>query len=285
MKKWSAFLTSIMLLIGSTISVCAATEPDTDLSVLTEEIVTASNDLFLDKLSREITENDVDFNNAFKIYVGIDLFKTEIDDVAEIPAAFGDDGYIYELPIYLDGNTLIVNIAKGQPLNENVEFTDEERQEILENVGKWQVTAIKYYDNEIVDYTTELENRTGRITENAVLVGGLPYFRYAVALLPDDNGKIENLVPLSDIPGIENINTLQSDSENIYNYEEVKNYINQLPPIAEDKAGAYGFLNVEAAKDSLNSMSIVGGLVILTVIFLSVLVIYVKKYIKRRGLV
>lgn len=221
MKKWSAFLTSIMLLIGSTISVCAATEPDTDLSVLTEEIVTASNDLFLDKLSREITENDVDFNNAFKIYIGIDLFKTEIDDVAEIPAAFGDDGYIYELPIYLDGNTLIVNIAKGQPLNENVEFTDEERQEILENVGKWQVTAIKYYDNEIVDYTTELENRTGRITENAVLVGGLPYFRYAVALLPDDNGKIENLVPLSDIPGIENINTLQSDSENIYNYEEV----------------------------------------------------------------
>lgn len=61
------------------------------------------------------------------------------------------------MPIYLDGSTLIVNIAKGQPLNESVEFTDEERQEILDNVGKWQVTALKYYDNEIVDYTTELE--------------------------------------------------------------------------------------------------------------------------------
>lgn len=73
------------------------------------------------------------------------------------------------------------------------------------------------------------------------MVGGLPYFRYAVALLPDENGKIENLVPLSDVPGIENISTLQSDSDHIYNYEEVKNYINQLPPLAEDQAGAYGF--------------------------------------------
>ena len=277
MKKWFAFLTSIMLLMGVAIPVCAATEPDNDLSVLTEEIVTTSNDLFSDKLSREITENDVDFNNVFKIYVGTNLLKTDVDDVGEIPAVFGADGYIYELPIYLDGNTLIVNIAKGQPLNENAEFTDEERQEILDNVGKWQVTAIKYYDNEIVNYTTELENRTGIITENAILVGGLPYFRYAVALLPDDNGKIENLVPLSNVPGIENINTLRSDSENIYNYEEVKNYINQLPPIAEDEAGAYGFLNVATAKDSFNSMLIVGGVAILTVIGLSVIVIYLKK--------
>ncbi len=277
MKKWIAFLTSILLLLGFTISVCAATEQDHDLSVLTEEIVTASNDLFLDKLSREITENDVDFNNAFKIYVGTDLFKTEIDDVEEIPAAFGDDGYIYELPIYLDGGTLIVNIAKGQPLNESVEFTDEERQEILDNVGKWQVTALKYYDNEIVDYTTELEKRTGILTENAVLVGGLPYFRYAVALLPDENGKIENLVPLSDVPGIENISTLQSDSDHIYNYEEVKNYINQLPPLAEDQAGAYGFLNVASAKNSFNNMLIIGGLAILVAIGLCVIVIYVKK--------
>lgn len=126
-----------MLLIGGVNPVCAETEPDNDLSVLTEEIVTACNDLFSDKLSREITENDVDFNNAFKIYVGTNLFKTDVDDIGEIPTSFRGDDYIYELPIYLDGNTLIVNIAKGQSLNENAEFTDEERQEILDNVGKW----------------------------------------------------------------------------------------------------------------------------------------------------
>ncbi len=272
MKKWFTFLTSILLLMGFTISVCAAAEPDHDLSVLTKEIVTASNDLFLDKLSREITENDVDFNKAFQIYVGTDLFKTDVDDIGEIPAAFGTDGYIYELPIYLDGNTLMVNIAKGQPLKENAEFTEEEHQEILDNVGKWQVTAVKYYDNEIIDYTTELENRTGRITENAVLVGGLPYFRYAAALLPDENGKIKSLVPLSDVPGIDNINTLQSDSKNIYDYEKVRNYINQLPPIAEDETGPYGFLNAAAVKDSFNSMWIVGGVAILAVIGLCVIV-------------
>lgn len=277
MKKWFAFLTSVMLLIGTTIPVCAATDPTDDLSALTEGIITISNDLFSDKLSREITADDVDFNNAFKIYVGTNLFETNVSDIGQISDTFGADGYIYELPIYLDGSTLIVNIAKGQPLNENAEFTDEERQEILDNVGKWQVTAVKYYDNETVDYATELENKAGVSSENAVLVGGLPYFKFAVALLPDDNGKIQGLVPMSDVPGIENINTFQSSSENVYNYEEVKDYINQLPPLAEDEAGAYGFLNVAPAENPFNYMLIVGGMTILVIIGVGVIAIYHKK--------
>lgn len=276
MKKWFAFLTSIMLLICVAIPVSAATDPNDNLSVLTEEIVTTSNDLFSDKLSREITADDVDFNNTFKIYVGTNLFETDVENVEQIPDTFGVDGYIYELPIYLDGNTLIVNIAKGQSLNENAEFTDDERQEILDNVGKWQVTAIKYYENEIVDYTTELENRAGAVTEDAVLVGGLPYFRYAVALLPDNEGKIQNLVPLSDVLGIENISTLQSESDNVYDYEEVKNYINQLPPVTEGEAGAYGFLNVEPAEESVNGILIVGIVAVFAVLSMSI-IIYRKK--------
>lgn len=278
MKKWFTFLTSIMLLICAAIPVSAATDPNDDLSGLTEEIITTSNDLFSDKLSRDITADDIDFSNAFKIYVGTNLFETDVENVAEIPDVFGADGYIYELPIYLDGDTLIINIAKGQPLNGNAEFTDAERQEILDNVGKWQVTAVKYYENEIVDYKTELEAQVDTVTEDAVLVGGLPYFRYAVALLSDDEGAIQSLVPLSDVPGIEKINTLQTESvsNNVYDYEEVKNYVNQLPPVADGEAGAYGFLNVEPAEKSITGGLVAGVIVLIAFLGISI-VIYRRK--------
>lgn len=242
MKNLCAFLLSALLLIGTTIPVFASTDASDDLSGLTDEIVITANDLFADKLSRDVTSDDIDYQNAFKIFVGENIFLTDIRDVKEIPDIFGIDGYIYELPIYLDGDTLIVNIAKGEPLNEDAEFTEEEHRNILNNVGKWQVTAMKYYDNEIVNYETELTNKIGTVPEGTVLVGGLPYFRYAVALLPDDSGNIDGLVPLSDVPGIENISTFRSGSENIYNYQEVKEYIKQLPEPSNEEAGGYGFL-------------------------------------------
>lgn len=266
MKKIYAILIAISVVLGMANPTNAAANVNDDLSGLVKEIMDTSNDLYQDKLSREVTEADIDFGSAYKIYVGTNIFKADIESVEEIPEAFGDTGYIYELPIYIDSSTLIVNIAKGEPLNESAEFTEEERENILNNVGKWQVTAIKYYENEIINYASELEGIIGYIEEDAVLVGGLPRFRYAVALLPNDSGLIDGLVPLSDVPGLENINSLRSDSDNIYNYNEVKEYINQLPEPADDEAGAYGFLDNIPVQTSYNYFPIIFGAIILVVV-------------------
>lgn len=277
MKKVFAFLLSFSLLLGMSITVWAAENVNDDLSGLTEEIVTTSNDLFGDKLSREIVAGDINYNNAFKIYVGTNIFETDVTSIEEIPQVFGNDGYIYELPIYIDGSTLIVNIAKGQELNENIEFTEEERNNILNNIGKWQVTAIKYYENESVNYITELQNKIVTVPENTVLVGGLPCFRYAVALLPDEAGAIKELVPLSDVPGIENIASFISDSENSYNYTEVKSYVNQLPIPADDEAGVYGFLGPVQVKTSSNHLKNILVVTFLIIIGGISVVIYRRK--------
>lgn len=241
MKKFFTLLTLVLLLITTSVCVSAADAND-DLSGLTDEIIAASNDLFPDKLSRKITTEDIDYNNAFKIYVGVNLFETDVHSAEEIPGTFGADGYIYELPIYLDGDTLIVDIAKGQPLNKNADFTQEEEQNILNNVGKWQVTAVKYYEGETIDYLAELQNKTGSTPNNPVLVGGLPYFRYAVALLFNDSGTISGFVPMSDVPGIEKIEAFRS--ENVYDYQQVKAYVNQLAASSDDKTDIYGFVEV-----------------------------------------
>lgn len=192
-------LTMVMLLLAMK-PICIVAASDDDLSGLSDEIITTANDLFSDKLTRKITLDDIDYHNAFKIYVGVNLFNIDVDSLNQIPNTFGPDGYIYELPIYVDEDTIIINIAKGRELNKEAEFTPEEEQNILNNVGKWQVTAVKYYEGETIDYLTELQNIIGDVAEDAVLVGGLPHFRYAVALLSDDTGNISGLVPMSEVP-------------------------------------------------------------------------------------
>lgn len=262
MKKMIISLFSICLLLTMPVMVFAANEKEDDLTVLADEIIETTNDLFEDKLPRKVTEDDLDFSNAFKIYVGVNIFSQDIDSIEDVPEVFGSDGYIYELPIYLDNDTVIVNISKGQLLNESVEFTDEERSSVLENEGQWQVTAIKYYENETVDYQSELENMVGIVPEDTVLVGGLPYFRYAVALIPKTDGSIEGIVPLSDVPGIEKIeklrvNTNEMKNSDMYDYHNIKQYINKLPEISGDEAGAYGFLDVAKPNLSKNNSAVI----------------------------
>ena len=262
MKKIIIFLFSICLLLIMPIIVFAANEKEDGLTVLADEIIQTTNDLYKDKLPREIIEDDLDFGNVFKIYVGVNIFSKDIDLIKDIPKIFGADGYIYELPIYLDNNTVIVNISKGQPLNENVEFTNEERSNILKGEGKWQVTAIKYYENKTVDYRTELKKRVGTVPEDTVLVGGLPYFRYAVALIPNTDGRIEGIVPLSDVPGVEKIKNLRiktnkMETDDMYDYQNIREYINELPKISGDEAGPYGFLDIAKPNLSKNNNSVI----------------------------
>ena len=110
----------------------------------------------------------------------------------------------------MDGGTLIVNIQKGQELNSNADITELERQQILADVGKWQCSVYSFYPNETIDYASEVESKMGIMPENMILVGGLPYFRFAVALIPDETGKLELLVPLKEVPGEENISQFRA---------------------------------------------------------------------------
>lgn len=243
MKKRLMLILSVLMVATQTIPALAAYD---DLSGLTDNIVASVNDLLSDKLSRKAASSDVNYNDAFKIYVGVDVFKMDTTNIRELRNALEAGGYIYEIPLYVEGDTVLVDIAKGQPLNDDVEFTKEERKNILANAGKWQVTSVKYYRNEIVNYATEISNKIEKVPEGTILVGGLPRFRFPVALLPDEDGEVVGLIPLSEIPGVEKLRTFRSAGQNFYNYKEIKEYINQLPPANPDEANSFGFLDVEA---------------------------------------
>lgn len=248
MKKRLTALLSVIILCSFSVKV-SATESSDNFSDLTEEIVATVNGIFSDKLPRQITQEDIDYNNAYKIYTETNVFELSTSNIDEIINISENAGYIYELPVYIEDDTVIVVITMGRELNENADFTEEERQQILANVGKWGVAGVKYYEDDIMDYVQEIQKRTDYIPENVILVGGLPCFRYAVALIADDNRNIEEIVPLSSVPGIENISNARMHTDNVYDYQQVKEYINQIPKSDPDLMGGYGFPDLEKRSD------------------------------------
>ena len=244
MKKILTALLSVVILCSISIKVSAAESSD-NFSDLSEEIIATVNGIFSDKLPRQITQEDIDYNSVYKIYTETNVFELNTSNMDEIINISENEGYIYELPVYIEDDTVIVVITKGRELNESVEFTEEERQQILANVGKWGVAGVKYFEDETIDHVQEIQKSTNYISENVILVGGLPCFRYAVALIADDNRNIQEIVPLSSVPGIENIRNARMHADIVYDYQQVKEYINQIPKSDPDLMGGYGFPDLE----------------------------------------
>lgn len=242
MKKLFMFLLSSLFLVFMSFSAFAA-EPENELTTIKDDIIEVTNDLLSNEINRTISDNDVNLSNAYKIYVGTNIFQIDTNDANALEQLLEENGYIYELPIYVDGNTIIVNIAKGRPLEDDINITEEEKQEILQNTGKWHVSAVKLYKNKKIDYNAIISEVLGEEPSDIILVGGLPNFKFAVALLKNNDDKIDRLVPLSDVPGINTISKFKTDKKkNIYDYEQIKEYINSLPIDDPDlMTNGYGF--------------------------------------------
>lgn len=64
MKKLLMLLLVVLMTVVLSIPALAAAD---DLSGLTDTIVTSVNGLLSDKLSRKVTSNDINYDNAFKV--------------------------------------------------------------------------------------------------------------------------------------------------------------------------------------------------------------------------
>ena len=233
MKKIISLLLCIMLCCTFSISAVAATEPEDNLDELKNEIVAMANDLYGMDLCRAVTEADIDFDLAQKIYTDTNIFELETTSYTEISKALNNGAYIYELPIYVGNDTIIVNIQKGLPLNPDAEFTTEEREEVLSNVGKWMVSATFYYEDTTIDYNSQIATAIGESAADVLLVGSLPYFRTVVAIASDERGEVTKLIPLD-------------SNSNVYDYSEIRAYVNNLPVEDESptESTRYNFANI-----------------------------------------
>lgn len=237
MKKLLSLLICFVLCCSFSISAFAATESGDSLEELSTEIIAMANNLYGENLSRAVTETDIDFELAYKIYTDTNIFELETTSYTEILEALNNGTYIYELPIYVGDDTIIVNIQKGLPLNTDADLTAEERAEVLNNVGKWIVSAMFYYKDATIDYDAQIASAIDETVTNVLLVGSLPYFKTAVAITADEQGEIATLIPLTSPFGT-NINTFSANKSSVYEYSEIRDYVNNLPADDENLTGS-----------------------------------------------
>lgn len=246
MKKLLVCMLSLVMTFAFLATAFAADFSDnaeSDLKSISNEIVTTVNELYGDE-NNIITAADIDYKKAFKVYVDTDVFKLSTNNASELESTLESGNYIYVLPISTNNGTIVANIQKGLPLNDNARavLTKEEQQEVLSKVGQWVVSSVAFYNSGDTryDYSNSLYNKVGDIPDGTMLVGSLPIFHDVVALIPGDDGMVESLVPVTESTYEAEQISKAENSSNVYDYQQVKEYASQLPTENSDLAGGTG---------------------------------------------
>ena len=186
-------------------------------------------------LPREVTEADIDFSGAYKIYVDTNVFEfvdssfTKMTETLEQTSTI-----IFNVPIFLEnGDVYVANIQRSLPLKETVRevLTEEEIADYEQTVGKWVVSAMFQYlaeDAPFTDYYEIVKDGISATGTSPIFVGSLPYFRNAVALFPDENGNVGRLIPINPPAFVwENLDEFKDEySENGWlKYSRVQDYV------------------------------------------------------------
>lgn len=162
----------------------------TAIENLTEDIVWEVNNCgALSDLPRSITEEDVDIDKAYKIYSSSDIFSAKTDSTSEIKQILNESYSSWQIPIFIEGNTVLSNFSKVTHIDDDLPEDVKERLE--EKLDEWSPSSVSTYKNEIVDLVSNVETSlrdAGLTPENYIyeFVSGIPGIRYPVAIVFDE---------------------------------------------------------------------------------------------------
>ena len=244
MKRMFVFLSTLLILFSFSNSSFASdlsSNVENEVMDISDEIVTVVNEIYENR-DIKVTAEDIDYSKAYKVYVDTNIFRLSTNKADKIKETLETGNYIYLLPIDVSDGTIVVNLQKGLPLSENSKkvLSLEEQQEVLDNVGKWIVSSVYFYENGNLnfDYERKLKNLIGVIPEDTMLVGSLPIFEDVVALIPNEDGIIESIVPLSTLTKEKDlIDYSTKNNSYIYSYKQIKEIANDLPDADPNIAG------------------------------------------------
>ena len=244
MKRMFVFLSTLLILFSFSNSAFASdlsSNVENEVMDISDEIVTVVNEIYENR-DIKVTAEDIDYSKAYKMYVDTNIFRLSTNKADKIKETLETGNYIYLLPIDVSDGTIVVNLQKGLPLSENSKkvLSLEEQQEVLDNVGKWIVSSVYFYENGNLnfDYERKLKNLIGVIPEDTMLVGSLPIFEDVVALIPNEDGIIESIVPLSTLTKEKDlIDYSTKNNSYIYSYKQIKEIANDLPDADPNIAG------------------------------------------------
>ncbi len=284
-KVFSCIILSCLLILSLSMNVFAFTNNEfqnvnelEELKFLESEIVEWVDSIYKSETSYSdnILKEDIKWNNTTKVFVDVDLFdipntKEDIKNVLLSSAKI-----VYEVPVVKNDSTYITTISKGLPLNkEAIDALDDETiANIQNNVGKWQIAKISSYQNDF-SYEEEISVLKSKARSNdgtIVVIGGIPHINTPVAILLDDS--VESMTFIGEpVTEFSNENTSRSTSNDIYNYNNIKNQIDNMQPIGEDESGGSSF--------DMNSKNAILYFAVGSIMFIICALIVIKR---RRGI-
>ena len=92
--------------------------------------------------------------------------------------------------------------------------------------------------------------------------------------------RLELLVPLKEVPGNENISQFRAGGSEVYAYDEIKEFINQLPPL--DGNITYGFADVSPKNKAIHYKIIIAAGILVIGGGAVAAAVFRKRQMKRR---
>ena len=145
------------------------------------------------ELNRDVEADEVEMERAYKVYANSELLKTN-----DFKESLGNSYYKWQIPVYTDGFTILVDITKVTSIPDDI--PEDAKETLKQKLNIWTVGAVYVYDAETVDYdntvTTSLEEAGYNSDEYSYeVVSGLPGIRYPAAIIFNADEKPEFVIP------------------------------------------------------------------------------------------
>ena len=145
------------------------------------------------ELNRDVEADEVEMERAYKVYANSELLKTN-----DFKESLGNSYYKWQIPVYTDGFTILVDITKVTSIPDDI--PEDAKETLKQKLNIWTVGAVYVQDAETVDYdntvTTSLEEAGYNSDEYSYeVVSGLPGIRYPAAIIFNADEKPEFVIP------------------------------------------------------------------------------------------
>jgi len=198
--------------------------------------------------SNELVEF-VDFDHAYKVYSNSDLFDSRSFDKETIMGMLEEGHYIWQIPIFIDGNTILFDVMRITELPDGL--SEDVKMELIPQLNKWKLGATYIYSDRIVNYKENVETSLEMSGLNPeeytyAFVSGLPEIRFPVAVVFGEEA--EFIIPAEEAT----THVFGDDAEELayHNQEQVLSSSNSYTKRNSDGFSVYEFKKVAEATET-----------------------------------
>lgn len=145
------------------------------------------------ELNRDVEADEIEMERAYKVYANSELLKAK-----NIKQALESSHYIWQIPVYTDDFTILVDITKVTSIPDDI--PEDAKEMLKDDLNKWTVGAVYVYKAETIDYdntvmTSLVEAGYSNDEYSYEIVSGIPGISYPVAIVFDVDENPEFVIP------------------------------------------------------------------------------------------